>query len=126
MDDNEYNIFVLHSYSNILKIPHEEAHNGQEAIEKVKALSMASCCKSYKLILMDINMPILNGIEATLLIRKLENSYGIEKSNIVAVSAQDTERGVLQDKLEDLGFDSLEGKPISKKAFQRMLQAYNV
>ena len=43
----------------------DTAENGKEAIEKVRAF------KDYNAIIMDVNMPIMNGIEAAQEIRKL-------------------------------------------------------
>ena len=71
-------------------------------------------------------MPILNGIEATCIIRSLERSLNIEGSIIVAVSAQDNEKSALQDMLEEKGFNTLEGKPISKNDFRKLLKKYGI
>ena len=57
-----------------------EAANGQEAIE----LSQTEC---PDLILMDLNMPVLDGFNATLRIRELERTRDVP---VVAVTAHDT------------------------------------
>ncbi len=48
----------------------DEAINGKEAVELVKQRAYQECCSSYKIIIMDFEMPIMNGIEATKKIRK--------------------------------------------------------
>jgi CheY-like chemotaxis protein len=48
-------------------IPIERAVNGKEAVELFEANLMKTCCQKYfKLVLMDLNMPIMDGYEATL------------------------------------------------------------
>jgi two-component system, sensor histidine kinase and response regulator len=46
----------------------EVAENGQIAVEKVME-------KTYDLVLMDVKMPVMNGIEATKKIRSLDGEY---------------------------------------------------
>ena len=79
----------------------------------------------YKLILMDINMPIMDGIESTKQIRKYEKEQVIiNRSFIIALTAADTERIELQEQYEGIGFDGLIGKPISKKRFEEIIAKY--
>jgi CheY-like chemotaxis protein len=44
------------------------AENGLFAVEKIKS-------KNYDLVLMDVKMPVMNGIEATISIRNMEDEY---------------------------------------------------
>ena len=79
---------------------------------------------AYKLVLMDINMPIMDGIDATVEIRRIENEIGGERSTILALTAADTEKNALRQQFKDFGMDDLIGKPLSKKAFQELLCKY--
>jgi signal transduction histidine kinase/CheY-like chemotaxis protein len=64
VEDNEFNrmlaIDTLHGLAEHMQL--DEAYNGAEAIEKIKN-------NSYDIVLMDIQMPIMNGLDATLYIR---------------------------------------------------------
>ena len=68
VEDNQINWKVLEKLLSRYGIRAENAENGQIAVEKV-----ANCSGVYDLVLMDIQMPIMNGYEATEAIRKLED-----------------------------------------------------
>ncbi|MFY0641191.1 MAG: PAS domain S-box protein, partial [Bermanella sp.] len=60
------------------------AHNGQEAVDKYKAALKEG--KAYNTILMDCQMPIMDGYDATRKIRELE-THTDKKSHIIAMTA---------------------------------------
>jgi CheY-like chemotaxis protein len=82
------------------------AANGQDALEKFKN-------DQYDLILMDIRMPILDGIKTTKAIRKHQKSIKESKTPIIAVTALVEE----EDKKRILaaGIDGYHGKPVRSK-----------
>jgi len=85
--------------------------NGAEAIEAYKN-------KSYDLILMDCQMPVLDGYEATKEIRNIENSKGMVEGNIkhipiIALTAHSMDGDI--DKCLSYGMDDYISKPIDNK-----------
>ncbi|KAL0575909.1 Two-component response regulator SSK1p [Marasmius crinis-equi] len=65
VDDNPINRRILKTFMKQKKIKFDEASNGKEAVEKWRT-------GEFHLILMDIQMPIMDGISATKEIRRIE------------------------------------------------------
>lgn len=84
-DDNELNRFVASKL--LIRWGYEvtEAVNGKEAIE---AWENEGAC----LILMDVQMPVMDGIEATVWIRNQERARGLTRSPILALTADAEEQ----------------------------------
>ncbi len=82
--------------------------NGRDAVEKIKKLSSG---EYYDTIFMDLNMPNMNGDEATDLIRKWEKAHNQIPQRVVLLSASSKEQAI---GLMDKGFDSFIQKPINK------------
>jgi CheY-like chemotaxis protein len=86
-----------------------EARNGEEAIEIAQA-------EMPKLILMDLSLPIIDGLAATRLIRKLP---GFELTPIIAVSAHDT--ADFQSEAIQAGCHSYITKPIEFNELEELI-----
>ena len=82
----------------------EAAHDGEEAIERITD-------KVYNLVLMDVQMPKMDGLETTAAIRKLEQMHHWPRLPIIAMTAHalagDRERCL------DVGMDGYITKPIN-------------
>lgn len=78
-DDNEYNRLVVDETLHIMAEVHtDQVFNGQEALDAVKQ-------KEYDLVLMDVQMPVMNGMDATRAIRQLQSPKN--KIPIIALTA---------------------------------------
>ncbi|HSE32170.1 MAG TPA: response regulator [Pyrinomonadaceae bacterium] len=80
VEDTEDNRFMMRRLLEMVGYSVVEAHNGQEAVRLAEAETPA-------LILMDLSLPIIDGLAATRLIRKIPTAA---KTPIIAVSAHDT------------------------------------
>ena len=124
VDDNQVNLFMLTSYLSPIKDRVQVAYNGQEAIDRVRQKARGNCCKSYDVIYMDLNMPIMGGVEATVELRHLMEDSIIIPTPIIALSAEVMSEVETHDLCEH-GFVSLLPKPISRAAFLESVCNYS-
>ena len=90
------------------------ANNGQEAIELLDHAA-------YDLVLMDVQMPILDGLEATRLIRKRERDIGTRQP-IVALTAHALKGD--EERCLEAGMDGYLAKPIRPQELDAVLMAH--
>jgi len=103
VEDNEANQMFIGIVLRNAGLTYDTANNGIEAIEKFKT-------EKYKLILMDENMPKLNGIGATKKILEMEKEQGLEHTPIIALTAN----ALVGDRqlFLDAGMDEYLSKPL--------------
>jgi signal transduction histidine kinase/CheY-like chemotaxis protein len=101
-EDNEINAVIAKDVLESIGIHADHAVNGQEVLDKLKDAR-------YDLILMDIQMPIMDGIETTKCIRK---QYDKTQLPIVAFTANVLEDEVKQ--YQDIGMNCHIGKPFER------------
>jgi signal transduction histidine kinase/ActR/RegA family two-component response regulator len=114
VEDNLVNQTVAVRTLNKMGLAAESAHNGSEALEKLKE-------GAFDLVLMDVQMPGMDGIETTQVIRSREAEEGSPRLPIIAMTAHAL-RGDRERCLEG-GMDGYITKPInvsdlSKAVFQ--------
>ncbi len=101
VDDIVINRVLLTEYVKKLGYSYDQASNGQEAINKIKI-------GKIDLILMDIEMPVMNGIETTQYIRS-EMDYPYSKMPIIALTAHNPND--FFETFDQAGFNDLITKP---------------
>ncbi len=82
VEDNEINLEIETEILQGLGFVTETAENGSTAVEKIKEAAPGE----FALVLMDIQMPVMDGLQATQLIRKIENP-DLARIPIIALSA---------------------------------------
>jgi PAS domain S-box-containing protein len=100
-EDNKINFFVTNKFLIGWGVNVTYAENGKIALDLLEK-------ESFDLILMDLHMPVMDGIEATRVIRKSENP-GINNIPIVALTAAIMSES--HDKIEDLSINDYVMKP---------------
>jgi len=115
IEDSEDNRNLLKTF--LKKTPHqvEMAINGKQGVEKFQA-------DRFDLVLMDIQMPLMDGYEATKKIRKLESQQKHEPTPIIALTAHALKEMV--DKSLRVGCSAHLTKPLKKKQFLSVIAEY--
>lgn len=109
-EDNEVNRILIEELLNRCSIDYTIVHNGLEAFESAKS-------GMYDLIFMDVNMPIMGGIEAAGKIKAAGIPFPIIALTANAVEGE-------SGNLLASGFDGYLSKPIILKEFESLLERY--
>lgn len=117
VEDNVVNQMVAKGILSRLGLHADIAANGSEAVHAISSLP-------YHLVLMDIQMPEMDGLEATQAIRNRERRLGLPRIPIIAMTAHAKDED--QRECFDAGMDDYTSKPVSPitlaKAIDRHLR----
>lgn len=110
-EDNDVNALVLGKIIKKWGIDYDRVNNGKEAVDAVKN-------QKYDCVLMDIQMPVMDGFEATKLIKSISNVPVLALS---AAAKQD-----LIEKIDQSGFTGYVSKPIdASELLKKIKEALN-
>ncbi|MEE8233343.1 MAG: ATP-binding protein, partial [Gammaproteobacteria bacterium] len=115
VEDNEDNRLLVKTY--LKKLPYiiDEAENGEIAVDLYRE-------NTYDLILMDVQMPVMDGHEATKAMRVLEAESGRPTTPIIALTAHAIKEEI--DKCLAAGCDTHVGKPIKKSTLLSVIEDF--
>ncbi|KAJ3163631.1 His Kinase A domain containing protein [Geranomyces michiganensis] len=116
-EDNPTNRMILGQFLKKLNISHVAAHDGQEAIDAYTSPTASS--RPFDFILMDLMMPVVDGLSATRRIRQLENATGAPRIRIWALTGIDTESNKRE--AFESGIDAYLTKPVGLKQLRMVL-----
>jgi signal transduction histidine kinase/ActR/RegA family two-component response regulator len=101
VEDNAMNVIVARQFLNRWELDFEHAENGEEAVDKVKN-------GQYDLVLMDLQMPVMDGYEATRQIRQTHPGLPI-----IALTASAMLE--IQEQVYKVGMNDFVTKPFNPK-----------
>ena len=110
VEDNKTNRLVMKAILEQEKISFDMAHNGQQALEYLQN-------NRYDAVLMDVQMPVMNGIDATKKIRDSNESY--QHIPIIAMTAYAVEGD--KEACLECGMNAYISKPIDRENFLAIL-----
>ena len=118
VEDNDINMEIAGTFIQQYGCAIEQAWDGEEAVRMIKGMPKGY----YKLVFMDIQMPKMDGYEATRRIRQMEQSQGASHIPIVAMSANAFVEDM--DKAYTAGMDDYITKPIALEEISNVLKKY--
>lgn len=115
-EDNAVNVKVVQGMLKIHDICADIAKDGRQAIDLFTEHN-----GGYDIIFMDCEMPEVDGFEATIAIRKMENEKGWHRTPIIALTAHALES--YQHRAIECGMDQVITKPINLDTFSVILMS---
>ncbi|RED30453.1 response regulator [Paenibacillus sp. VMFN-D1] len=116
VDDHPVNQKLMVSMLGKLGLRAEVAEDGRQAVDKIRANPV------YRLIFMDLQMPVMDGLEATALIREMQPpGY---RPVIIAMTANVMEG--IRSRCREAGMDDYISKPVNMKSVKEILMKHPV
>ncbi len=114
-EDEAINLLYLSRLLTGLGYEVDTATTGTEAVRKAQSAR-------YGAILMDLSMPEMSGLEATVIIRQWETETQTEATPVIALTAHSYETDI--QRCADAGMDDFVSKPINEKFLVEKLRQY--
>ena len=114
-EDNSVNALLAMTMMEQIGLTVKHVENGQQALNEVKN-------NHYKIVLMDVHMPVMDGYEATHNIREWEQNSGVNAIPIIALTA-DALAGD-KEKCLSAGMNGYLSKPIKQKVLQQVVSKW--
>ncbi|USP76619.1 uncharacterized protein yc1106_03893 [Curvularia clavata] len=115
VDDNALNRRLLVAFMKKNDLQYQEASNGLEALQKYQAAT-----HSIQVILMDMSMPVMDGMTATRAIREHEQNSGLARSCIIALTGLTSSSARLE--AWSSGIDHYITKPVNYNELRELLK----
>ena len=112
VDDDFINRQIMHMLLLKLGVESNTAENGAEAVQRVIEADSRDCCGGYRVVLMDLNMPIMDGIQASRTIIQEHANGLIDRLPVILACtafASEKERNLCT----EVGMASVVPKPVS-------------
>ncbi|CAD8195387.1 unnamed protein product [Paramecium pentaurelia] len=121
VDDVPFNHIALLALLQAYEWKAESSYDGDSAIRKVKLKLQNTCCRVYRIIFMDIEMPGKNGFVVSSEISEILRKEG-QNTVIVMCSAYNGQENA--EKAHESGMHEIVSKPISLDSLQMLLGKY--
>jgi two-component system sensor histidine kinase/response regulator len=115
-DDSEDNVFLIQSYLRHSGCSLDVAENGEIAVQKFRS-------GSYDLVVMDLQMPVMDGYAATQRIREWEREHQAKPAPVIALSAYALPSEI--DKSREAGCTAYLTKPIRRQTLLEAIEKYS-
>ncbi|KAL1304634.1 hypothetical protein AAFC00_003598 [Neodothiora populina] len=123
VDDNRINLQLLVMFMKKHKFTYAEASNGQEALDAYIASHDPEARerggRPFDFVLMDISMPVMNGMEATRRIREFEAEKELPRATVIALTGLASKSA--QQEAESSGIDIYMPKPVKFQELRPLL-----
>ena len=122
VEDNEANQMFMKVILKKMGFTFDIAFNGLEAIERFPKMTCEDGNTKYDVILMDENMPNMNGIEATKRILEIEQKLSLPHTPIIALTANALKGD--RERFLSAGMDEYITKPVNKNKLSEVLEKF--
>lgn len=117
VEDNTVNRLVLNSLLKHLGITPDLVNDGSQAVAAVRQSQ-----SPFDMILMDCEMPIMNGLEASQAIRQFERQENLPSTPIIALTSHSASE--YRNKVFEAGMNHCLTKPITQQTLTKTLERW--
>ncbi|WP_299754875.1 PAS domain-containing hybrid sensor histidine kinase/response regulator [uncultured Pontibacter sp.] len=115
VEDNKINVYVLTQFLKSWGVRFDTVDNGEKAVEQIVQ-------QDYDLVLMDLQMPVMDGYEATRRIRSMAEE---RFSNVPIFALTATAQVDYENRLKTSGFNGILTKPFNPDKLYSLIASYN-